>query len=139
MDVWSSRPELSELQNEVMTTHWEALGLQLGLKNNQLVAIRQQHLGNIADCRKDMFALWLRTKPNASSQQLLDALRTDSVAEVYMAEQYEKYIQDELSQSGTTHHAKGMITNQDHIRLIVAFQLVLFMHLHDHNEYWFIL
>ena len=122
MDVWKSRPELYELQNEVMTVHWEALGLQLGLENDQLVAIKRECFGSIADCRKEMFALWLRTKPNASRQQLLDALKTDSVAEVYMAEQYEKYIQDELSQSGATPRAKGMITNQDHNRLIVAFQ-----------------
>ena len=118
MDV---RPELSEIQNRVMTIKWEALGLQLGLKNDELVAIRQQRLSDIADYRKEMFALWLQTKPNASRQQLLDALRTNSVAEVYMAEQYEKYIQDELFQRGTTPHAKGMITNQDHNRLIVAF------------------
>ena len=31
-----------------------------------------------------------------------------------MAEQYEKYIRDQLSQNGTTHNAKGMITNQDY-------------------------
>ena len=115
MDVWNSRPELLELQNQVMTTHWEALGLQLGLENDQLQAIRQKHLDNIADCRKKMFALWLQTKPNASRQQLLDALRTNSVNEVYMAEQYEKYIRDQPSQNRTTHNAKGMITNQDHI------------------------
>ena len=110
MDVWNSRPELLELQNQVMTIHWEALGLQLGLENDQLVAIRQQRLGNIAACRKDMFALWLKTKLNASRKQLLDALRTDSVNEVYMAQQYEKYIRHQLSQSET----KGMITNQDY-------------------------
>ena len=106
------RPELSELQNRVMTIKWEALGLQLGLKNDELVAIREQRLSNIAACRREMFALWLRTKPNASRRQLVDALKTDSVAEVYMAEQYEKYIQDQLSQSGTTPHARGMITNE---------------------------
>ena len=116
MDVWNSRPELSELQNRVMTTHWEALGLQLSLKNDQLVAIEQQRFGNIAACRKEMFASWLRTKPNASRQQLLDALRTDSVDEGYMAQQYEIYIRDELSQSRTL-NAKGMITNQDHNNL----------------------
>ena len=33
MNVWKSRPKLLELQNQVMTTQWEALGLQLGLKN----------------------------------------------------------------------------------------------------------
>ena len=114
MDVWNSRPELLELQNQVMIIHWEALGLQLGLENDQLVAIRQQRLGNTAACRNDMFALWLRTKPNASRQQLLYALRTNNgVAEFYMAEQYEIYI---LSQS----NAKGMITNQDHNNYEVA-------------------
>ena len=94
-----------------MTTHWEALGLQLGLKNNQLVAIREQRLGNVAACRNDMFALWLQSK-RANRKQLLDALRTNCIAEVYMADQYEIYIRDELSQNGTTHHAKGMITNE---------------------------
>ena len=91
-----------------MTIKWEALGLQLGLKNDELVAIREQRLGNIAACRNDMFALWLRTKPNASRRQLLDALRANCIAEFYMAKQYEIHIRDELSQNGTTHHDRGM-------------------------------
>ena len=115
MDVWNSRPEPSELQNEVMTIHWEALGLQLGLKNNQLVAIREQRLSNIAACRNDMFALWLQTKPNASRKQLLKALRSDAVAEVYMAQQYENYIRDKPQA-----HAEGMIRNEV-IQLVLCY------------------
>ena len=61
MHVLTSRPELAELENHVRTHKWHALGLQLGLDNNELVGIRSQCLG-----------LWLKqTEP--IRQKLLDA------------------------------------------------------------------
>ena len=101
-NVWNNRPELAELQNQVMTNNWQTLGLQLGLNNDRLEEFRKEHPGDIADCRQKMFALWLQTKPNASRQQVLDALRTEAVSEIYMAKKYEKYISQQLSQR-TTH------------------------------------
>ena len=100
-NVWNNRPELAELQNQVMTIKWKTLGLQLGLNNDRLEEFSREHPGDIADCRQKMFASWLQTKPNASRQQVLDALRTEAVSEIYMAEKYEEYISKQLSQRTT--------------------------------------
>ena len=93
-----SRPELAELQEHVRTNKWFELGLQLGLKDNELAAIREEYHGNIDNCRRVMFSEWLRTTPKASRKQLIDALNRNSVAERYLAEQYQKYV-DQFSQA----------------------------------------
>ena len=93
-----SRPELRELQEHVRTNKWFDLGLQLGLKDNELAAIGVEYLGNIDNCRRVMFHEWLRTTPKASRKQLIDALNRDAVAERYLAEQYQKYV-DQFSQA----------------------------------------
>ena len=60
---------------------------------------RSECLGDIAACRKKMFALWLKqTEPKPTRQKLLVALRTKAVAEMYMAQQYESHIRQQLSQ-----------------------------------------
>ena len=102
MDVLSSRPELVELENEVRTNKWEELGLQLRLKDNGLVAIKQQ-CNETHSCRRQMFRLWLEINPNASRKQLLDALKTEAVAENTLAHQYETYIQTSLTVHGTVY------------------------------------
>ena len=105
---FNSRPELAELENEVRSNKWEEIGLQLGLKDSDLVAIRQQWGGNVNSCRREMFRLWLETNPKASRKQLLAALRENAVAEMYTAEQYETYIRSHFSQR-TQHTVQGMI------------------------------
>ena len=90
-----NRPELRELQEHVRTNKWFDLGLQLGLKDNELAAIRVEYLGN---CRRVMFSEWLRTTPKASRKQLIDALNRNAVAERYLAEQYQTYV-DQFSQA----------------------------------------
>ena len=97
MDILSRRPELAELENHVRTLKWHAVGLQLHLEENELVAIEQVYRGDIDSCRRSMFDLWLKTFPEASRKQLLDVLRLKSVAEIYMAEQYREYICHQLS------------------------------------------
>ena len=91
MEVWNSRPTLCELQNHVMTAKWQALGIELRLNNDRLEEIRRE-FSTIADCRLQMFQLWLSSTREPSRQKLLHALKTNSVAEIHMAEQYENYI-----------------------------------------------
>ena len=63
---------------------------------------RSECLGDIAACRKKTFALWLKqTEPKPTRPKLLDALRTRAVAEMYMAQQYESHIRQQLSQKTT--------------------------------------
>ena len=101
MDVWNSRPPHSELLNHVMTPKWQALGIQLGLDNDRLEEIDRE-CSTTGDCRLKMFSLWLSSTHEPTRQKLLHALQTNSVAEIYVAEQYEYYI----SQIAT-HPVKG--------------------------------
>ena len=86
------RPELAELVENVRTNKWHELGLQLNVEDNGLVAIRRQCHHIISECRREMFSNWLSNATNASRKQILKALRTRAVSEVYMAKQYELYI-----------------------------------------------
>ena len=101
MDILNRRPELAELENHVRTNEWHAVGLQLHLEENDLVAIEREHHGKIASCRRSMFDLWLKTSPEASRKQLLDCLKSKAVAEIHMAEQYRECICRQLSQTPT--------------------------------------
>ena len=86
------RPELAELVEHVRTNKWHELGLQLHLEDNDLVAIRRQCHHNISECRREMFSNWLTNTTDASRKQILKALRTRAVSEIYMAKEYEQYI-----------------------------------------------
>ena len=101
MDVWNSRPPHSELLNYVMTTKWQVLGIQLGLNNDRLEEIKSEY-STTGDCRLKMFSLWLSSTHEPTRQKLLHALKTNSVDEILMAQQYEHYI----SQIAT-HPVKG--------------------------------
>ena len=101
MDILNGRPELAELENHVRTYNWHAVGLQLHLEQDDLVAIKRECHGDIASCRRSMFDLWLKTFPEASRKQLLDCLKSDAVAEIHMAEQYRECICHQLSQKPT--------------------------------------
>ena len=86
------RPDLAELQNHVITTKWVNLGLQLGLRDNDLKEIELKY-SDIGDCRREMLRVWLSTSPEACRKHLLEALKTDSVAEFSIAEMYNTFIQ----------------------------------------------
>ena len=84
------RPVLHELVERVRTTKWYVLGVQLGLEDNTLEGIKTECGNNVDECRTAMFREWLRTSSECSRKQLLDALRTHSVAEIYIADEYER-------------------------------------------------
>ena len=83
-------PTLSELDNNVRTNKWYALGLQLGIKDKELEAIEKHRGGDIDQCRRAMFSTWLGTTSNPCRKELLIALRTKAVDENAIAKEYEK-------------------------------------------------
>ena len=85
------RPQLAELQNQVITNKWFDLGLQLGLTDNDLKEI-QQNYSAISDCRREMFSLWLNTFPGACRNHIIEGLKTISVGEILIAERYTLFI-----------------------------------------------
>ena len=84
------RPELHELVERVRSSRWYGLGIQLGLEDNALEEIKTECGNKIDECRRAMFREWLRTSSDCSRKQLLDALRTNSVSEIYIADEYER-------------------------------------------------
>ena len=84
------RPELHELVERVITSRWCVLGIQLGLKDNTLEGIKTECGNKIDECRTAMFREWLRTSSDCNRKQLLDALRTQSVSEIYLTNEYER-------------------------------------------------
>ena len=90
------RPKLAELQEWIRsfrTLKWMNLGIQLGLEDNALEAIKIECINKVDECRTAMFREWLRTSSKPTRKQLVDALRTMSVAEIYIADEYERSFQ----------------------------------------------
>ena len=73
-------PEHSQLRivmkQSGVVENWQELGLQLLQENHvhYLDVIKANHSQNIRDCCREMFKRWLRTRLNASWQQLYNAL-----------------------------------------------------------------
>ena len=85
-------PKLVDLEN-IRTNKWYALGLKLGIEDNDLETIERQRRGDIDECRRDLFRLWLNTTSHPSRKQLLNALREKPVAETTVADEYESSFQ----------------------------------------------
>ena len=88
-----ARPKLAELQDRVRTVRWHDLGIQLGLENRDLEGIAKKYGNDVDDCRRAMFVLWLDCSSKCSRKQLLHALRTNSVRENHMADEYQRFFQ----------------------------------------------
>ena len=88
------RPLLLEIVERVRTSRWYGLGIQLGLEDSALEAIKTECGNKVNECRIAMFREWLRTSSDCSRKQLIDALRTNSVAEIYIADEYERSFQE---------------------------------------------
>ena len=83
------RPEISELEEHVRTVKWYELGIQLHLDDNELKAIKSLS-NDVAESRRLMFTLWLDTSSNCSRKELLHALKTRAVAQIHIADEYQK-------------------------------------------------
>ena len=58
LKIMEVRPDLAELDNYVRTNRWYALGLQLGIEDKELEAIKIKCGGDIDECRRDMFHIY---------------------------------------------------------------------------------
>ena len=85
-------PDLAELDNYVKINKWYALGLLLGIKDKKLDAIKTKYDGDIDQCRRAMFRLWIYTTSTPTRKVLLDALRTKQLNEITIANAYEKLL-----------------------------------------------
>ncbi len=53
---------------------WFNVGLQLDLEDDELTTIQKNHPHDDEQARREMYKLWLLRQPNASYQQLVDAM-----------------------------------------------------------------
>ena len=67
-------PQLKDLIL-VRTVKWYELGLQLEVESHNLDVIQANNQKNVEACKREMFSKWLRITPNASYQQVVEALR----------------------------------------------------------------
>ena len=88
------RPELRTLCAIVRTAKWYQLGIQLKVDRATLEDIGADKDGP-EEKRQRMFDRWLRTNPEATNKQLLDALQMKVIGEVTMAKEYEAAISPE--------------------------------------------
>ena len=87
------KPNLAELIQHVRVgSKWHLLGVLLELDEVELNDIRRMTEGSDFKALK-MFQLWLKTNPNATRRQVIDALKKEPVKEM----NYEKILQSEPS------------------------------------------
>ena len=67
-------PQLKDLIL-VRTVKWYELGLQLEVESHDLNVIQANNQNNVDACKREMFSKWLGITPNASYQQVVEALR----------------------------------------------------------------
>ena len=82
--VLDDRPSLKDLCNHVVqkvADKWRDIGIQLidPTSARALDIIKANHPQDVTECCKCMLEKWLNTKPDASWNQLLDALKSPSV------------------------------------------------------------
>ena len=90
----SSHPELADLIEHVgsfVATRWFNLGLRLGVNSHTLDRIEQDTRDSDSACRK-MFQAWLRDKSKGTWNDVITALKSNSVGENGVAEKLEEMI-----------------------------------------------
>ena len=68
-----TNPELKDLMH-LHVSDWYRLGMELNLMSDDLDIIEDDFRGDTRKQTCKMFKLWLRTQPNASYEQLIEAL-----------------------------------------------------------------
>ena len=66
-------PELNDLMH-LQVSDWSRLGLKLKLDPYELDIIKKDHPNSTKSQTCEMFKIWLRTQPDASYEQLIEAL-----------------------------------------------------------------
>ena len=93
MHAVHSAPEISELLNEVASkaiSNWKEVGLQLGIKLQNLEAIENKNRDSTI-CYAAMFERWKRNgKPPYTWTTIIKALKAPAVGEMQLALELEK-------------------------------------------------
>ena len=93
-ELLSEVPSLPELCENVRTSKWYELGTMLELEKFDLDNIERK--GNLDECLSETYTLWLQKKGSAATREaLLTALRSNTVGEVALADNYLKKLQTE--------------------------------------------
>ena len=91
------KPDLAELIEHVrIGSNWYKFGILLKLDQIKLNDIGK--MNEDSDFKaSQMFQLWLKTNPNATRRQIIDALKKEPIKEMTVANNYEEVLQSEPS------------------------------------------
>ena len=87
-----SKPELDVLITHARATKWRTLGVKLDLEPNRLDAIKKENQDEDERLSK-MYELWLATNPNATYNDVIKALESESLQEITVAHNLKEYLQ----------------------------------------------
>ena len=104
--VGSERPSLKYLYRHVrdsVATKWKNIGIELLEDKDieKLDTIRMNNSGNVIECCGEMLELWLRKQPEATWNQLLEALRSPAIQLNNIASELEEMLLEEPTAKGT--------------------------------------
>ena len=87
-DRGKSAPNIRLLTKELKVARWQTLGIQLGMTEDEIREIEQDHPGDTARRRTAMLDKWLRKEENPSWVSIIEAL--ESMSEVNLAKKIRK-------------------------------------------------
>ena len=99
--LMNEKPALKIVCAIVRTSKWHQLGIQLGIDSEMLHDIESEK-SETQDKRTQMFRLWIASQPEASHNQLVEALRLKVIGEDRMAQEYEEKVKEEASKTTET-------------------------------------
>ena len=96
------KPSLRELYEHVkISTKWFNFGVLLNLNVNLLNDINSSTESSDVKAIR-MFDWWLKTSPNATRRDIIDALKKDTIGEITVANNYEMYLNELVHSSDST-------------------------------------
>ena len=87
-DRGESAPNIRLLTKDLKLAKWQTLGIHLGMTEDEIREIEQDHPGNTARRRTAMLDKWLRKEENPSWMSIIEAL--ESMSEVNLAKKIRK-------------------------------------------------
>ena len=79
----ATKPALRDIQQHITpqyTADWREIGIQLGVADAKLRAIREDNPHSVKNCCNSMFSEWLRVDTTASWEKLLAAIKSPAVS-----------------------------------------------------------
>ena len=89
---FSSKPELAVLIEHAGINNWHTLGVLLHLDPKKLDAIKSENHG-VGERLLQMYSLWLTTNPNATYNDVIQALESKPLEEKVVAHNLKEYLQ----------------------------------------------